>query len=220
MNAASVRGKGGALGTPRPVARCAAGRVVVVEADGFISAANPAACAMLGCVPAGWNWQALARRCSWRRRLDEYLLAGRRVVVAESLLPSSGGRIVLIHDITAAHDMKASLERNQRLAAMGEMAASLAHQLRTPLATALLYSANLAKARSFRRRARKVRRQGDRTAQTPRTVNSGCAAFRARSGNRTRGDSRRRTAGGCALTMEPLCGEQGRFRVSGHAGGL
>jgi len=27
---------------------------------------------------------------------------------------------------------------------MGEMAASLAHQLRTPLATALLYSSNLA----------------------------------------------------------------------------
>jgi two-component system sensor histidine kinase FlrB len=40
--------------------------------------------------------------------------------------------------------MKAELERSQRLAAMGEMAASLAHQLRTPLATALLYTANLA----------------------------------------------------------------------------
>jgi two-component system sensor histidine kinase FlrB len=39
--------------------------------------------------------------------------------------------------------MKAELERNQRLAAMGEMAASLAHQLRTPLATALLYAGNL-----------------------------------------------------------------------------
>src|SRR5690606_24896663 len=69
----------------------------------------------------------------------------RRVSLAESALASGGGRIVLIHDITAAHEMKASLERNQRLAAMGEMAASLAHQLRTPLATALLYSANLAK---------------------------------------------------------------------------
>ncbi|MEK7769355.1 MAG: HAMP domain-containing sensor histidine kinase, partial [Pseudomonadota bacterium] len=34
--------------------------------------------------------------------------------------------------------------RNQRLSAMGEMAAGLAHQLRTPLATALLYTANLA----------------------------------------------------------------------------
>jgi two-component system sensor histidine kinase FlrB len=46
--------------------------------------------------------------------------------------------------VTAAQALKTELERNQRLVAMGEMAASLAHQLRTPLATALLYSANLA----------------------------------------------------------------------------
>jgi two-component system sensor histidine kinase FlrB len=39
--------------------------------------------------------------------------------------------------------MKSSMERHQRLAAMGEMAASLAHQLRTPLSAALLYTANL-----------------------------------------------------------------------------
>jgi two-component system sensor histidine kinase FlrB len=48
--------------------------------------------------------------------------------------------------VTAAHDLKAELERHQRLVAMGEMAATLAHQLRTPLATALLYSANLGQA--------------------------------------------------------------------------
>lgn len=36
------------------------------------------------------------------------------------------------------------LRRKQRLAVMGEMAASLAHQLRTPLSTALLYTAHLA----------------------------------------------------------------------------
>jgi len=36
------------------------------------------------------------------------------------------------------------LRRQQRLAVMGEMAARLAHQLRTPLSTALLYTAHLA----------------------------------------------------------------------------
>ncbi|MEI7432010.1 MAG: HAMP domain-containing sensor histidine kinase, partial [Betaproteobacteria bacterium] len=75
---------------------------------------------------------------------DEWALGGRRVAIAESPLDSAGGRLLLIHDITVAHDLKANAERNQRLAAMGEMAASLAHQLRTPLATALLYSSNLA----------------------------------------------------------------------------
>ena len=34
-----------------------------------------------------------------------------------------GGKMLLVHDATAAHQMKTELERNQRLAAMGEMAA-------------------------------------------------------------------------------------------------
>lgn len=39
--------------------------------------------------------------------------------------------------------MQDALRRKQRLSEMGEMAARLAHQLRTPLAAALLYTANL-----------------------------------------------------------------------------
>ena len=39
--------------------------------------------------------------------------------------------------------LREEAERNRRLAAMGEMAAELAHQLRTPLAAALLYAGNL-----------------------------------------------------------------------------
>ena len=119
--------------------------VVVVDAAGVVNEANPAANAMLGDSLCGRQWQELALTMLAAAPPDEFAVRGRRVSLAESVLASGGGRIILIHDITAAHEMKASLERNQRLAAMGEMAASLAHQLRTPLATALLYSANLAK---------------------------------------------------------------------------
>jgi two-component system sensor histidine kinase FlrB len=49
----------------------------------------------------------------------------------------------LLHDVTEAQRLKSQAERNERLAAMGEMAAQLAHQLRTPLAAALLYAGNL-----------------------------------------------------------------------------
>src|SRR5690606_1803814 len=52
-------------------------------------------------------------------------------------------RIVLLHDVSETHALKQQAERSQRLAAMGEMAAQLAHQLRTPLAAALLYTGNL-----------------------------------------------------------------------------
>lgn len=50
---------------------------------------------------------------------------------------------MLLHDITDTHRMRLTAERNERLAAMGEMVAGLAHQLRTPLAAALLYTGNL-----------------------------------------------------------------------------
>lgn len=42
-----------------------------------------------------------------------------------------------------AERLRLEAERNKRLTAMGEMAARLAHQLRTPLAAALLYAGNL-----------------------------------------------------------------------------
>jgi two-component system sensor histidine kinase FlrB len=119
--------------------------VVVLDSMAKISEANPAARAMFGESIIGVDWPALAGlQLAVTDAPEEWQLGDRRVSIAESPLDSAGGRILLIHDVTAAHDLKADLERNQRLAAMGEMAASLAHQLRTPLATALLYSANLA----------------------------------------------------------------------------
>ncbi|WP_365780827.1 ATP-binding protein [Oryzomicrobium sp.] len=120
--------------------------VVAVDGSGGVTSTNPAAREMLGRDAAGLAWREVAAQ-ELRPSVTpgEWCCGERRLSMAESPLDSAGGRIVLLHDITAAHAMKASLERSQRLAAMGEMAASLAHQLRTPLATALLYSSNLGK---------------------------------------------------------------------------
>ena len=119
--------------------------VVVLDSQATVSEANPVARSMFGDSIFGRDWKALAQvKLSATDAPDEWQLEARRVAIAESPIDSAGGRLLLIHDITAAHELKANVERNQRLAAMGEMAASLAHQLRTPLATALLYSANLA----------------------------------------------------------------------------
>jgi len=119
--------------------------VVVLDNSATVSEANPVARDMLGPDVIGRDWLALAKnRLTDTGAPGEWQLDERRLAIAESPLDSAGGRLLLIHDITVAHELKANVERNQRLAAMGEMAASLAHQLRTPLATALLYSANLA----------------------------------------------------------------------------
>jgi two-component system sensor histidine kinase FlrB len=73
----------------------------------------------------------------------EFIARNRHLAVDVTPLGATGGRIVLLHDITEAQELKEQAERTQRLAAMGEMAAQLAHQLRTPLAAALLYAGNL-----------------------------------------------------------------------------
>jgi two-component system sensor histidine kinase FlrB len=123
--------------------------VVVVDEAGRIGETNPAATAMFGEAVVGRDWaHELEPRLAGDPLGDEWRLdtpAGILRVTRAEAGAVSGGRIIVLHDVTAAHDMKQRLERNQRLAAMGELAASLAHQLRTPLATALLYCGNLTK---------------------------------------------------------------------------
>jgi two-component system sensor histidine kinase FlrB len=119
--------------------------VVVLDSAARVSEVNAAATEMFAQALIGESWPLLAQAALVAAEApDEWQLGVRRLAIAESPLDSAGGRILLIHDVTAAQALKTELERNQRLVAMGEMAASLAHQLRTPLATALLYSANLA----------------------------------------------------------------------------
>lgn len=120
--------------------------VVVLDGAAQVTRANPAAMEMFGPDVEGKHWGDVSRgHLEPTLTIGEWMLGERRVSVAESALAAAGGKLLLVHDITAAHQMKTDLERNQRLAAMGEMAAGLAHQLRTPLAAALLYAANLGK---------------------------------------------------------------------------
>lgn len=127
------------------------GGVVALDAGGRVEEVNPAAVAMLGEPLLSLPWpEVAARKLLPTGDQDEWNLriAGSsqmcRARIEKSPVDSAGRQILLIHDITAAHEMQEHLRRNQRLSAMGEMAAGLAHQLRTPLATALLYTAHLA----------------------------------------------------------------------------
>ncbi|PWB55347.1 MAG: PAS domain-containing sensor histidine kinase [Nitrosomonadales bacterium] len=125
--------------------------VVVVDGSGRISETNAAAKRLLGDELAGQAWDAVLARSllqtatphEWEMTAADGSL--RRFNLSVNPLDTLGGRIVLLHDVTEARQMEQELQRHQRLSAMGEMAAGLAHQLRTPLATALLYAANLSK---------------------------------------------------------------------------
>jgi two-component system sensor histidine kinase FlrB len=121
--------------------------VVVLDREGRVEQFNPAAQMLFDAPLAASEWVAHAATLEATSTPHEYEIqcpdATARIAMAETRLDSAGGRIVLLHDISAAHALQRQAERNERLAAMGEMAAALAHQLRTPLAAALLYAGNL-----------------------------------------------------------------------------
>ncbi|MCW5625417.1 MAG: GHKL domain-containing protein [Burkholderiales bacterium] len=126
------------------------GGVVVLDAAGSVMQSNPAARALLGAHLVGQPWSALAKsRLQPSAVPREWTVAVgadvRRVTLSESALDAVGARILLLHDVTEAARLQAQLEHHKKLSAMGEMAAGLAHQLRTPLATALLHAANLSR---------------------------------------------------------------------------
>jgi len=133
------------------------GGVVVLDAGRRVTDTNPAATRLLGPARPGEAWDDLiAGVLRPTATPDEFdatpapapgeapaqATDARRVRLSVSGLPD-GGSIALVNDITAAHALTGQLERARRLSAMGEMAARLAHNLRTPLATALLYAGNL-----------------------------------------------------------------------------
>ena len=117
--------------------------VVVLDARGQAVEANAAAGRLIGRSPVGSCWSEIESGLMPTETPGERLAGERRLAVTVTPLDSAGGRIVLLHDVTENHRLRAQAERNERLAAMGEMAAHLAHQLRTPLAAALLYAGNL-----------------------------------------------------------------------------
>ncbi len=53
------------------------------------------------------------------------------------------GRVMLLKDITRLKELEANHERNKRLIAMGEMAAKIVHEIRSPLCSIELYASML-----------------------------------------------------------------------------
>ena len=120
--------------------------VVVLDGTGRVQDANPAAIALLGEPLVGEVWTAVIARAFSPRSDDGHdlsLVDGRRVSINTCPLGSEPGQVLLFTDVTETRELQNRLSQHQRLTAMGEMAAGLAHQIRTPLASGLLYAAQL-----------------------------------------------------------------------------
>jgi two-component system sensor histidine kinase FlrB len=119
------------------------GGVLVLDDTGVIREMNPGAGELLGEPLLGESWEAVARRVFVPGSQELRLHDGRWLSLSSRSLEEGEGRIVLLADVTETRRLQEMVNHNRRLAALGEMSATLAHQIRTPLASVLLYLSQL-----------------------------------------------------------------------------
>lgn len=130
----------------RRVLNALPGAVVVLDGRGYVQEHNQAAAQLLGLPLQGELWRDLIDRCfvpQVGQGNDLTLRSGRIVILSTCPLGAEPGQTLLFQDVTESRQLQAQLDRQQRLLDMGRMAANLAHQIRTPLASALLYASQL-----------------------------------------------------------------------------
>jgi two-component system sensor histidine kinase FlrB len=121
--------------------------VVVLDTEGGVQEFNPAASNLLPGLISGGSWGELysAAFVPGRSGNELQLQDGRRICLYERVLEPDAGRILLMVDVTGSLELQEQANRQERLATMGKMAAQLAHQIRTPLASALLDASHLSR---------------------------------------------------------------------------
>lgn len=127
------------------------GGVVVLDSQGAVQQCNPAAEDFLGPDLLGKKWMQIIET-KFAPKLDDgheiSLKDGRRLSISTRSmigagLPGGDGQIMLLTDQTETRKLQAQLGRQDRLTTMGKMVAYLAHQIRTPLSSAMLYAGHL-----------------------------------------------------------------------------
>lgn len=132
------------------------GGVIVLDQRGRVVTCNPVADQFLresgtdgtksNTSLIGQYWSQIIDRCFAPRMDDGHEISlkdGRRLSVATSSLDPEPGQIILLTDQTETRLLQQRVSHNEQLTAMGKMVASLAHQIRTPLSTAMLYAGHL-----------------------------------------------------------------------------
>lgn len=122
--------------------------VIVLNVYQRVIDCNNHAIDFLGEPLLGLDWQTVMARSlqpvagSPRER---QLRDGRKVNITRNLLSNDAEEIILLSDVSELRSLQDLLAQQKHLSAMGEMVASLAHQIRTPLATAILYASQVTK---------------------------------------------------------------------------
>lgn len=124
------------------------GAVLVLDGDGIIREKNARASELLNQPLLGCAWSEIAQRefsPVGAADGDLRLRDGRWFNLSRQPLGSEQGELLLLADVTESRRMAELLQRRERLSCIGEMTATLAHQIRTPLTSALLYAGQFGK---------------------------------------------------------------------------
>ncbi len=122
------------------------GGVIVLNSQGQVTSCNAAALELLGEPLEGQFWRDIIAQRFAPRSDDGHEISlknGKRISLATRSLNDEPGQIILLTDQTETRELQQHLSRHQRLSAMGKMVSSLAHQIRTPLSAAMLYTGQL-----------------------------------------------------------------------------
>lgn len=120
--------------------------ILILDTMGKIVDCNAQATNFLGEVLVGQQWEELAQlrlKSVLDNPLERQLLNGLRINIISSSLPESKEQVIVLSDVSEMNALQESLNQKKHLSAMGEMVASMAHQVRTPLSTAILYASQL-----------------------------------------------------------------------------
>ena len=120
--------------------------IVVLDKTSRVCQVNHQASQLLGEPLVGSSWSGVVARIAVpevRAGFELKLRDGRILSLMSRQLASTGERVILVTEVTSIHENQERVSRDKKLAALGEMAASLAHQIRTPLSSAMLYMSQL-----------------------------------------------------------------------------
>ncbi len=120
--------------------------VVVLNDQGVVVDANPVAIDLLGIPLLYQSWRDVIARAFAPRNDDGHEVSlhdGRRVKIVTRALSDGNGQLIALADLTDSRELQSRVAQRERLASMGNLVASLAHQLRTPISSALLYAHQL-----------------------------------------------------------------------------
>jgi two-component system sensor histidine kinase FlrB len=120
--------------------------VVVIDGEGKVRECNAVAINILGRPLLGEAWLSVINRAFLPQADDGHQISlkdGRKVHLETRALDSEPGQMIVLTDMTKTRKLQEKLSQQQKLSSMGNMIASLAHQIRTPLSAAILYGSHL-----------------------------------------------------------------------------